>query len=55
MKNYLGPIVMLVGVLFFAVPYFADVISNATLWTGLIITVVGFFLHIFINKRAKRE
>ncbi|MDY6121527.1 MAG: hypothetical protein SPI72_00350 [Porphyromonas sp.] len=48
----LGIIVMLLGVLFLAVPYFVSCVSNATLFTGLILVVLGFIAHIILNKRA---
>ncbi|WP_380077026.1 hypothetical protein [Falsiporphyromonas endometrii] len=50
--KYLGAIVMLIGVLFLAVPYFAGIESNATLWTGLILEIIGFVGHIVLNRRA---
>ncbi|GAD05712.1 hypothetical protein [Porphyromonas crevioricanis] len=48
----LGIIVMLVGVLFLAVPYFMNTTSNVTLFAGLILVVLGFIAHIIINRIA---
>lgn len=50
--KYLGVLLMLVGVLFLAIPYFGGFESNGTLWTGLIIEIIGFIIHIVINKKA---
>ena len=52
MKN-LGVIVLLIGVVILAVPAMTGGLTNAVLMTGLIVIVVGYLSHIFINKKAE--
>lgn len=52
MKN-LGVIVLLIGVVILAVPAMTGGMTNAVLMTGLIVIVVGYLSHIFINKKAE--
>jgi len=48
----LGAIVLLIGVCILAVPVFTETRSNNTiLATGLIVIIVGFFVHIFLNRK----
>lgn len=52
MKN-LGVIVLLIGVVILAVPAMTGGMTNAVLMTGLIVIVVGYLGHIFLNKKAE--
>lgn len=52
MKN-LGVIVLLIGVVILAVPAITGGLTNAVLMTGLIVIVVGYLGHIFLNKKAE--
>ncbi|MCE5331928.1 MAG: hypothetical protein LLF95_07290 [Bacteroidales bacterium] len=56
MKNLLknlGPIMILVGVIILAIYFFTESNSNTYLASAGIIMVVGFFTHIFTNKKIK--
>ncbi len=50
-KKSLGIIVLIIGVLLLAVPALTNATSNTTLGVGLLLVIVGFALHIIINKR----
>lgn len=52
-QNYLGAIVLLIGVIVIAVPAFMKSHTNTTLIVGDLLVVIGFALHIWINKRSK--
>lgn len=52
MKN-LGVIVLLIGVVILAVPAMTGGLTNAVLMTGLVVIVVGYLGHIFLNKKAE--
>jgi hypothetical protein len=45
---------MVVGALLLVVCYVAHWQSNAELLTGLALVVVGYFLHIWLQKRAEK-
>ena len=47
----LGVILLLIGVGILAIPAFTDVRNNTFLAVGLIIAIIGFFAHIFLNKK----
>ena len=49
--KYVGAIILLVGVLVLAVPFFGGGMTNALLLVGLFLIIVGFFVHIFLNKK----
>ncbi|MBQ0007848.1 MAG: hypothetical protein KBT40_03940 [bacterium] len=51
MKQYLGTIIILVGVL--CLILHASMGGNATLWAGIIIEIIGLGVHIVINKQRK--
>lgn len=56
MKNLLknlGPIMILVGVIILAIYFFTQSSSNTYLASAGIIMVVGFFTHIFTNKKIE--
>lgn len=52
--TYLGAIVLLIGVLVLAVPAFIHTTSNVTLYIGIILVILGYILHIVLNKRNER-
>ena len=49
--KYTGVIVLLVGVLVLAVPFFSGTMTNTLLLVGLLLILAGFFTHIFLNKK----
>jgi hypothetical protein len=49
--KYLGVFVLLIGVAILAVPTITGNLSNATLFTGLVVIVIGYLGHIFLNKK----
>jgi len=51
--KYLGPILILIGVIILAVYFFTESSSNSYLAAAGIIMVVGFLGHIIINKQLK--
>lgn len=52
-QNYLGAIVLLIGAVVIAVPAFTKTQTNLSLIIGDILVLVGFILHIWINRKAK--
>ena len=50
MKN-LGVVVLLIGVGILMIPAFTDKRDNMFLFIGLSTTILGFLLHIFLNKK----
>lgn len=55
MKNllkYIGSLILFIGVLIIAIPEFMHQSSNTSLITGLILVIVGFVLHIVLNRKA---
>ncbi len=51
--RYSGVIVMLVGVLFLAIPFFGGTTNNTNLLIGLLLVIEGFLGHIFVNNMKK--
>lgn len=51
--KYSGIIVLLIGVLFLVIPFFAEFENNITLLTGWILIIVGFIGYIVINKKIR--
>lgn len=49
----LGPILMLIGVVILAVYFFTNSHSNTYLASAGALLVVGFFVHIILNKAIK--
>ena len=47
--RYSGVIVMLVGVLFLAIPFFGGTTNNVNLLIGLLLVIEGFLGHIFVR------
>jgi len=51
-KN-LGVLILLIGVLILAVPALTGGSSNAILASGLVVIIVGYLAHIFLNKKVE--
>lgn len=50
--KYLGVIILIIGVLVLAVPYLTSGgTTNTFLITGMVLIVVGYLSHIFLNKK----
>ena len=47
----LGGIIQLLGVGILAIPAFTDLRNNMVLLAGLSAVILGFLLHIFLNKK----
>jgi uncharacterized membrane protein HdeD (DUF308 family) len=47
----LGVVILLVGVGILAVPAFTDMRNNTVLGAGLLLIILGFIVHIFLNKK----
>jgi len=47
----LGGIILLIGVGILAVPAFTDIRNNMYLAVGLCAIIIGYLLHIFLNKK----
>jgi uncharacterized membrane protein HdeD (DUF308 family) len=51
--KYLGVFVLLIGVVILAVPTITHHLSNSTLLIGLVVIIIGYLGHIFLNKRVE--
>jgi uncharacterized membrane protein HdeD (DUF308 family) len=51
--KYLGVFVLLIGVGILAVPTITHKLSNSTLLIGLIVIIVGYLGHIYLNKKVE--
>jgi len=47
----LGALILLIGVGILTIPVITETPNNALLGSGLAIVVVGFLLHIFLNRK----
>jgi len=47
----LGVLILLIGVGILTIPAFTDIRDNMILLVGLIVVVLGAFMHIFLNRR----
>jgi len=54
LKQYGGLTLIAIGVILLLVCHVADCQSNAELLTGLLFVVVGYFLHIWLQKRGEK-
>ncbi len=52
--NYLGLALMIIGAILLVVCYVAKCESNVQLLIGLILIVMGFILHIRLQKRGEK-
>ncbi|MDH6312393.1 dipeptide/tripeptide permease [Parabacteroides sp. PFB2-10] len=50
-KN-LGVIILLIGVAILAIPAITNSMSNALLVAGLVVIIIGYLCHIFLNKKV---
>ena len=53
LARYSGVIVMIIGVLVLAIPFFAGSTNNTTLLIGLLLVIEGFLGHIYVNSMKK--
>ena len=53
LARYSGVIVMIVGVLILAIPFFSGTTTNTTLLIGLLLVVQGFLGYLFVNNMKK--
>ncbi|WP_436413969.1 hypothetical protein [Petrimonas sp.] len=53
LAKYSGVIVMIVGVLILAIPFFSGTTTNTTLLIGLLLVVQGFLGYLFVNNMKK--
>lgn len=53
LAKYSGVIVMIIGVLILAVPFFGGTTTNTTLLIGLVLVLEGFLGHLFVNNMKK--
>lgn len=51
--RYSGVLVMIIGVLVLAVPFFGGMTNNTNLLIGLVLVIEGFLGHIFVNNMKK--
>lgn len=49
--KYLGVIIVLIGVLYLAIPFFLKLQTNKSLLIGLALVIVGFITYIILYKR----
>jgi hypothetical protein len=47
----LGVVILLIGVGILALPTIMDIRDNTFLGVGLLLTILGFVVHIFLNKK----
>ena len=47
----IGVIILLIGVVLLAIPAFSDIRNNTILAIGLLLVILGFVAHIFLNKK----
>ncbi len=53
LAKYSGVIVMIVGVLILAIPFFSGTTTNTTLLIGLLLVIEGFLGYLFVNNMKK--
>lgn len=53
--KYLGAVIQLIGALVLAIPALMDKSSNFTLGLGLLLVILGFVLHIVLNRKLGHE
>lgn len=51
--KYLGAIILLIGVIVLAVPFFGGGMTNTLLLVGLVLIIGGFLVHIILNKKLE--
>ena len=53
LARYSGVIVMIIGVLTLAVPFFSGTTNNTNLLIGLLLVIEGFLGHLYVNNMKK--
>jgi len=52
--KHLGVIILLIGVILLAVPFFAKTtLSNTMLLIGAGVIIAGYLIHIYLNRKAE--
>jgi hypothetical protein len=51
--KYLGVIILLIGVAILAVPSFLNGVNNTILLAGLGTILIGYLVHIYLNKKVE--
>jgi uncharacterized membrane protein HdeD (DUF308 family) len=51
--KYLGVIILLIGVAILAIPSFTTGTSNTILLSGVGIVILGYILHIYLNRKVE--
>ncbi len=51
--KYSGVLVMIIGVLVLAIPFFGGTTNNTNLLIGLLLVIEGFMGHIYVNNMKK--
>lgn len=51
--KYSGVLVMIIGVLVLAIPFFGGTTNNTNLLIGLLLVIEGFLGHIYVNNMKK--
>jgi uncharacterized membrane protein HdeD (DUF308 family) len=49
--KYLGVFILLIGVAILAIPTITGSLNNSALFIGLVVIILGYLAHIFLNKR----
>lgn len=53
LAKYSGVVVMIIGVLVLAIPFFSGSTNNTNLLIGLVLVLEGFLGHIYVNNMKK--
>lgn len=53
LAKYSGVIIMIIGVLILAIPFFSGTTTNTTLLIGLLLVIEGFLGYLFVNNMKK--
>lgn len=53
--KYLGVVILLIGVAILAIPTLTGGLSNTILAIGIVVIILGYIGHIFLNKRIEEE
>lgn len=53
LAKYSGVIVMIIGVLVLAIPFFSGTTNNTNLLIGLLLVIEGFLGYLFVNNMKK--
>lgn len=51
--KYLGVLILIIGVAILAIPSLTGGQSNTLLAVGLVVIIIGYMAHIFLNKKVE--